>query len=277
MQVNRQVGTDLETPIGRRATLSTWVEHLQSQGRYTFTRSEAEAGSRLSPIAAQSALRRLRRQGRIVSPRRGFHVVVPAEYRAAGSPPASWFVDDLMRHLGQPYYVSLLSAAALHGAAHQQPMVFQVVAATPTRAVRAGRVTIGFWMAGNAERMPARELQTETGSMRVATPETVAFDLVRYPSGAGQLSNAATVLAELAERLDPKALVGIAPLVRLPDVQRLGYLLDAVGEHRRTGLLAGWLGARGHRVVPLRRGGAPGAEVNTRWKVAVNVELELDL
>lgn len=264
-------------PTARRVKLSTWVEHLQSQGRYTFTRSEVEAGSGQSPVAAQSALRRLRRQGRIVSPRRGFHVVVPAEYRAAGAPPASWFIDDLMRHLGQPYYVSLLSAAALHGAAHQQPMVFQVVTTTPTRAVRAGRVTIRFWMASNAERMPARELQTETGIMRVATPETVAFDLVRYPSGAGQLSNAATVLAELAERLDPKALVGIAPLVRLPDVQRLGYLLDAVGEQRRTGPLAGWLGAREHRVVPLRRGVAPGAEVDTRWNVAVNVELELDL
>jgi predicted transcriptional regulator of viral defense system len=264
-------------PVARKVTLSTWVEHLQSQGRYIFTRAEVEAGSGQSPVAVQSALRRLRRQGRIVSPRRGFHVVVPAEYRAAGSPPASWFVDDLMRHLGQPYYVSLLSAAALHGAAHQQPMVFQVVTATPTRAVRTGRVTIGFWMAGNAERMPATELQTETGTMRVATPETVAFDLVRYPSGAGQLSNAATVLAELAERLDPKALVGIAPLVRLPDVQRLGYLLDAVGEHRRTGPLAGWLGARGHRVVPLRRGVATGAEVDQRWKVAVNDELELDL
>lgn len=92
-----------------------------------------------------------------------------------------------------------------------------------------------------------------------------------------KLSNAATVLAELAERFDPKALVGIAPLVRLPDVQRLGYLLDAVGEHRRTGPLAGWLGARGHRVVPLRRGFAPGVEVDKRWKVAVNDELELDL
>ena len=264
-------------PTSRRVKLSTWVERLQSQGRYTFTRSEVEAGSGQSPVAAQSALRRLRRQGRIVSPRRGFHVVVPAEYRAAGAPPASWFIDDLMRHLGQPYYVSLLSAASLHGAAHQQPMVFQVVTATPTRAVRAGRVAIRFWMASNAEQMPATELRTETGIMRVATPETVAFDLVRYQSGAGQLSNAATVLAELAERLDPKALVAIAPLVRLPDVQRLGYLLDAVGQQRRTGPLAGWLEARGHRVAPLRSGVAPGADVDTRWKVAVNDALELDL
>lgn len=32
-----------------------------------------------------------------------------------------------MKFLGQPYYVGLLSAAALHGAAHHQPQEFQVV------------------------------------------------------------------------------------------------------------------------------------------------------
>ena len=57
-----------------------WVEQLQSEGRYTFTRSEAEARTGRSAVAVQSALRRLRQQGRIVSPRRGFHVVVPPEY-----------------------------------------------------------------------------------------------------------------------------------------------------------------------------------------------------
>ncbi len=63
----------------------------------------------------------------------------------------------------------------------------------------------------------------------MALPETCAFDLVRYPEGAGHLSNAATVLVELAERLDERKLVDVAPLVRLPDVQRLGYLLDVNG------------------------------------------------
>jgi hypothetical protein len=50
----------------------------------------------------------------------GVAVVVPPEYREAGCPPASWFIHDLMRFLGQPYYVALLTAAAIHGAAHQQ-------------------------------------------------------------------------------------------------------------------------------------------------------------
>ena len=69
----------------------------------------------LSEVALDSALRRQRQRGRIVSPRRGFYVIVPQEYALAGSPPPSWFIDELMAYLGQPYYVGLLSAAALHG------------------------------------------------------------------------------------------------------------------------------------------------------------------
>ena len=257
--------------------MSRWVEQLQSQGYFTFTRTRVEAETGRSFVAAQTALRRLKEQGRIVSPRRGFFVVVPPEYRSTGSPPATWFIDDLMRYLNQPYYVGLLSAAAIHGAAHQQPMVFQVVTSKPTREMRAGKVAIQFSMSSLIEQMPVTERQTETGTMRVATPETTAFDLVRYQAGAGHLSNAATVLAELAERIDADALVGIAPLLRLPDVQRLGYLLEAVGEGGIAGPLATWLETRKPRAIPLLLGGPAEVEVDKRWHVLPNEELEVDL
>jgi len=259
------------------STLALWVEHLQSGGRYTFTRAQVESDTGRSFVGAQTALRRLREQGRIVCPRRGFYVVVPPEYRAAGAPPASWFVDDLMRHLGQPYYVGLLSAAALHGAGHQQPMVFQVVTDRPTREVRVGKVTLRFTMSRMVERLPAAGQQTETGTMRVATPETCAFDLVRFPFAAGHLGNVATVLAELAERLDPRSLVDIAPLVRIPDVQRLGYLLDAVGQPQLAAPLASWLDHQKPRAVPLRPCATAGAKPDPRWRVVPNVELEVDV
>jgi predicted transcriptional regulator of viral defense system len=258
-------------------TMLRWVEQLQSRGRYTFTRAEAEEETGRSFIAAQSALRRLRQQGRLASPRRGFYVIVPPEYRAAGSPPASWFIDDVMRQMGQPYYVGILSAAALHGAAHQQPQVFQVVTDAPTRAMCAGRVSIRFFMCGNVERMPATARQTETGQMRIATPETTAFDLVRYPEAAGHLSNAATVLSELRERIDPDKLAAVAPFVRLPDAQRLGYLLDMVGAAEAAEPLRQWLRTRRPRAVPLRRGKRSRASVDARWHVLPNEKVDVDL
>jgi predicted transcriptional regulator of viral defense system len=258
-------------------SIPRWVEQLQSEGRYTFTRSEAEARTGRSFVAVQSALRRLKQQGRIASPKRGFYVIVPPEYRATGSPPASWFIDELMGHLDQPYYVGLLTAAAAHGAAHQQPMVFQVVTSKPTRAMSAGRVSIELFMSGKVEQTPVVEKQTETGTMRVATAEVTAFDLVRYPAGAGHLSNVATVLSELAERIDVEALVTLAPSMRLPDVQRLGFLLESVGTSGRAEPLAAWL--RGHcpRTVLLRPGGLPSGDRDPRWRVLVNEKLEPDL
>lgn len=263
--------------MSARSAMAHWIEQLQSRGRYTFTRAQAEADTGRSFVAAQTALRRLKEHGRVVSPRRGFYVVVPPEYRAAGSPPASWFIDDLMRYLGQPYYVGLLSAAAIHGAAHQQPMVFQVVTSRPTREMRAGKVAIRFTMSSLVGSLPVVEQQTETGTMRVATPETCAFDLVRYPEAAGHLSNAATVLAELAERLDGHKLVTIAPLVRLPDVQRLGYLLDAVGQRELASPLAEWLATRHPRAVLLQPGEAANAEADPRWRVVPNTDVEVDV
>jgi len=256
--------------------MSQWIDHLQSRGCYTFTRAQTESDTGRSFVAVQTALRRLKQQGRIVSPKRGFYVVVPPEYRAVGSPPASWFIDDLMRSLRQPYYVGLLSAAALYGAAHQQPMVFQVVTSKPTREVHAGKVSIRFTMSSLVEKLPAMERQTETGNMRVATPETCAFDLVRYPAGAGYLSNAAMVLSELSDHLDAQSLVSIAPLVRLPDVQRLGYLLDAVGQGALAKPLAEWLAGRKLRAVRLYPGKPGNVDLDQQWHIIPNTELEID-
>ena len=43
-----------------------------------------------------------------------------------------------MTHLGEPDYVCLLSAAAYHGAAHQAPMLFQVMLSKSRRRLGCG-------------------------------------------------------------------------------------------------------------------------------------------
>lgn len=263
--------------MSSRPAMSLWIDHLQSRGCYTFTRAQTESDTGRSFVAVQTALRRLKQQGRIVSPKRGFYVVVPPEYRAAGSPPASWFIDDLMRSLRQPYYVGLLSAAAVYGAAHQQPMVFQVVTSKPTREMHAGKVSIRFTMSSLVEQLPTIERQTETGNMCVATPETCAFDLVRYPAGAGHLSNAAMVLSELSDHIDSQSLASIAPLVRLPDVQRLGYLLDTVGQSALAKPLANWLAGKKPRAVRLYPGKPGNVDLDKQWHILPNIDLEIDL
>lgn len=257
--------------------LAAVIGKLQSRGKYSFTREDV-AADRPSDAAFEAAVRRLKKQRRLASPRRGFFVVVPPEYREAGCLPASWFIHDLMRFLGQPYYVGLLSAAALHGAAHQQPMVFQVVTDRPTRGAKAGRVRIEFHMSRLVHNVPVVEVQTETGSMRVSSPEVTGFDVVRFPDAAGQLNNVATVLAELAERLHPARLAELAPKYSTPNVQRLGYLLDLVGQQHLAEPLSKTLEERRRRPVLLAPGeDATGEQPDDRWRVIPNVTVEADL
>ncbi|MDP2182980.1 MAG: type IV toxin-antitoxin system AbiEi family antitoxin [Actinomycetota bacterium] len=258
--------------------VSTFVEELQAAGTYTFSFEDVQAMRSASEVATMAALRRLKRRGRIVVPRRGFYVIVPTEYRAAGSPPPSWFVDDLMSFLGQPYYVGLLSAAALHGASHQQPMAFQVITDRPTRDGVAGRARIEFHMSGSVGDTPAARVRTETGTMLVSSPEATAFDLVRFPGAAGGWSGIAMVLQELSERLAPDALQAAAASHKTPDIQRLGYVLDQVGQPRLAEPLLRVLASRRYRPVALASDASvTGKVAESPWRVIPNVDVELDL
>lgn len=262
----------------RHRTLADLVDSLQAEGRYTFDRAEAIAALQTSSVMLKKAVMRLATKSRIVVPKRGFYVIVPLEYRAAGAPPPSWFIDDLMRHLGKPYYVGVLSAAGLHGAAHQQPQEFQVVIRAAARPVVAGRARIRFLGKRQHDQTPTLEMKTETGTMRVSTPEATAIDLLRYAPSAGGLGNVATVLAELAERMDSVRLVeAVRADGELVYAQRLGYLLNLVGAGERAKELARLVTEESPRNAPLRPGQPTrGCPVDRRWRVVINEQVEVD-
>ena len=138
--------------VGPPRRLDGLIDRLHSHGRYTFTRAEALSALGTTPENLKKAVQGLTRKRRLASPRRGFYVIVPAEYRVAGAPPASWYIDDLMKAIGAPYYVGVLTAAALHGAAHQQPQQFQVVTTRRQRPVAVGREQIRFLKKRNFSR-----------------------------------------------------------------------------------------------------------------------------
>jgi predicted transcriptional regulator of viral defense system len=259
-------------------TLSALVDAYQASGRYVLLRQEALTSLGASAEALKKAAQRLESKRRLAMPRRGFFVIVPVEYRDAGAPPASWFIDPLMQFHGRPYYVGLLSAAALHGAAHEQPQEFQVVTKGQLRPAVAGRARIRYFTKRGVERTPTVEVKTETGAMRVSTPEATALDLLRYPLGAGHLGNIATVLSELAEKMDPQRLVEVARSEgELSVAQRLGCLLDQVGAPHVAGSLESFVSKQHPRYVRLRPDrSAKGAPKNARWHVLVNEEVETE-
>jgi predicted transcriptional regulator of viral defense system len=197
---------------------------------------------------------------------------------AAGAPPATWFIDDLMRGLDAPYYVGVLTAAAHHGASHQAPQEFQVVTTRPRRPIAVGRNRIRFIVKARLERTSVIEVKTVTGTMRVSTAEATALDLLRYVEHAGFLSNVATVLRDLAEACQPRRLVKAAEADgELAYAQRLGFLLDLVGVARLADPLAQWVETQRPSLARLNPAQPErAAPRDHRWRLIVNDSVEPD-
>jgi predicted transcriptional regulator of viral defense system len=251
-----------------------YLERLASGGRHSFSSAEAQTALGVSADATFLALNRLAKQGLLASPARGFYVIVPPEYRSLGCLPAEQFVPDLER----PYYVCLLSAAELHGAAHQRPQALQVFLDAKRRPIACGRVRVDFMVRRGLAAVPVQTLNTPRGGLVVSTPEATALDLVGYEQQAGGLNLVATVLSELAERLDPQRLPAAANAAPIVWAQRLGYLMQQIGAGDRVGLLQEHVREHARDATPL----VPGRAFRTSardaaWKVYVNAAVEGDL
>jgi predicted transcriptional regulator of viral defense system len=257
-------------------TLEAWLDSLQAQGRYTFTSAEAIAKSGLTAESVRKALRRLTQHARILRLKEYFFSIVPPEYRTAGAPPPTWFIRELMAAMRQPYYVALLSAAALHGVSHQQPQIFQVMTDRPTRGIRAGRTQVHFYTTKYMSAAATLEMKTPTGAVRISTPETTAVDLVRFAKSAGQLDHVAAVIKELAPQIDARRLLSAVRSVDdVPNTQRLGYVLECVRSKPLAAPLHDWLARRIERWQPLRPGRAVvDAAKNRRWQLLIDEPLE---
>ena len=261
--------------------LTEFIELKQRKGRYTFSLGELRAEFKVTSSALQLALNRLIRKNRIVSVHRGFYVIVPLEYQSMGILPADQFIDDLMQYLGKPYYVGLLSAAALHGAAHQRPQEFYVMTVYPNlRPLVKKGLKINFIVKTGFPQSGIEDKKTVTGYFKQSNPVLTAYDIVYFEKRVGGVARAAEVLVELAEviKSDDFLLYKEIPIA-ITAVQRLGYLLEYVVDFPE--LSDSLFRTISHLIrypTPLStlrpKTGFPSGN---RWKVIVNTTIELDI
>jgi len=257
---------------------SDHIAKLAAQGRYHFSTQEIAQIMGASLTAVRASLRRLKQKGLIATPYRGFHVIVAPEYQGIGCLPADQFIGQLMEHLGLSYYVALLSAARYHGAAHQQPQLFQVMAQKNRPSLNCGGVRVAFVARRNIREIPTVSFNSPRGPVLVSNPVATAFDLIGYSAHAGGLDNVATVLAELSESINPQEMESTAALSPIPWAQRLGFLFSLVGENEHADALSEKLARTPHETVLLDTSGSrSGAIRDARWKLLVNTEVEPEL
>ena len=261
-----------ESPYAR-----SYIRGLAASGRYSFTSAEARTVLGVSAVAVRVSLHRLIREGDIASPARGFYVIVPPEYRSLGCLPADQFIPALMQRAGLSYYAGLLTAAQYHGAAHHRPQEFQVMLAAPRRRIHCGQVRVAFFVRKRLQEISLQNFNTPRGTIKVSAPEATALDLVGYQAQVGGLDQVATILSELAERIDPLKLAIAALTAPMPWAQRLGYLLEQAGATEKTVDLKSFVKKLARETVAL----LPSAPADTArrdadWKLIVNADVKAE-
>lgn len=261
--------------------LEKYLHELQSEGVYSFTLEEIKNRFLVTPEAIKKSLQRLKLKNRIARIRYGFYVIIPPEYSAAGILPTTFYIEKLMNFLQRDYYAGLLSAAMLHGVSHQQPQRFFIMTHKPyLRDIENDKVRIKFPIKKSWVSNDIISMKTETGYIKVSTPEMTALDLVLYHDIAGGFNRVVTLLDELAEFIDGHKLVNTTKRFgQISTIQRLGYLLDNVlSRKEKSNQLYDWLKDQVFFPVLLRPGTYHrNMKVNNRWKVIKNVTPKSDL
>jgi predicted transcriptional regulator of viral defense system len=263
----------------KRNYLTDFIIDLQSKGRYSFSLPELRSSLSVGDEALKQALRRLVLKNRICPVRRNFYVVIPPEYIKQRILPPALFIDALMRFINRPYYAGLLSAAALHGAAHQQPQEFFIVTVKPAlRRVSVRGVVINFVVRKRIDGSFVVKKQTETGFLAVSGPELTAMDCVYFPGRIGGFDRAAEIIRELLPVLTRKGLRKLAKAdFPKPVLQRLGFLLDMhPGSRNLSDALFESLAPERLKSVMLVPAGEKKSGPVNRWKIIENVKLEID-
>lgn len=268
--------------------LDRYLDELLSRGRACFSREEAMEALGLSSSAFTAAARRLARKYRLASPRRGFYLILRPEDRVAGAPDPVRWIDPLMKYLGLDYRISLLRAAAFHGASHQAAMVFQVIVPRQLREFEIGRHRLQFVYQAPAAFAETNvpdwlsQIKSEAGFAKVAGVELTLLDCARYFHKAAGINGVAQIARDIGAKADPRKLAKAALAYENSAVRRLGYLLEHAGYARQAKALEPY--ARKAKsmkpldpsVKPLTDSLVEQYEKDAKWMLVINEPVEID-
>lgn len=267
-------------------SLSDYIDDQLSTGKSWFSQEDALMALSLERKAFIAAASRLAKKQRLISPRRGFYLILRPEDWASGAPDPIYWIDPLMKYLGVDYRISLLRAADYHGASHQASMIFQVIVPKQLRSFVIGQHKLEFIYQATAAFTNTNNfvtaLKNKTGYANVTGVELTLFDCVRYFHKAGGISSVAQVCKDLGALTNPATLAKIAEFFDNTTVRRLGYLLDLTEHSNKTKLLEPFV-KKAKAMKPLNPSVKPISKKlvtdyikNQKWKLIINEQVETD-
>jgi predicted transcriptional regulator of viral defense system len=259
--------------------IDDYLLKIRSKGRFSFTFEELNSTFNSSEQAIRKKLYRLKADNKIAIIRKDFYAVLPPEYAKNGSLPVFMYIDDLMKYLERDYYLGLYTAASLYGAAHQQPMEYQVIVQSPMRAIVENNTRINFLVRKAWDQDGIEKKNSAAGYFNVSSPELTALDFMSFNGKIGGISRIVPILGELIEEIKPSRMYKIASgYPQISSLQRLGYLYDKIFDRQDLAIsIQRALKGKAIQNILLSIASPRQSNIDRDWKVDVNVIIENDL
>ncbi|MGM0650640.1 MAG: type IV toxin-antitoxin system AbiEi family antitoxin domain-containing protein, partial [Bacteroidota bacterium] len=150
-------------------TVSNYIETLLASEVYAFSLEEARQFCNKSEIAVKSDIYRLIDKKKLVNLRKGFYLILPPRYAAAQKLPVQLYCEKLFSILNRKYYLSLFTAAKLHGSGHQQIQQDYITTKTPKlKDISKENIKIRFFTSGKIPNPNIEIKQSEGGIYRLS-------------------------------------------------------------------------------------------------------------
>jgi len=168
-------------------------------------------------------------------------------------------------------------------------MVFQVIVPKQLRGFEIGRQRVQFltqaphaFAAVNQDEFLTK-IKSPTGFAKAAGVELALLDAARYSDSAGGINGVAQMVLTFGERAVPRRLSQLAAHYETPCVRRLGFLFDLFHHDKQARALEPFIAKAKTTALldpaakPVIASLAEDFETNTKWKLLLNGEVEIDL
>lgn len=257
-----------------QGVISRLLDDLQGRGRLVTSLNDLVAMSGLTPLAVRRQLEHLVDRVVRLPSRPSCFLIIPPEHRLRGAPPIANWLGDYYRLRQQPYYVGLLSAAAMHGSAQQAVQITQVITTVPTRALDLGHVHIEFHVKRRLADTPLAQIKGLAAPLAVSSPEATALDLMSFQQSVGGVARASDVIAGLLQAMTAEGWRRALPLENTAVKQRMGYVLEVLGANKYAKLVEASLPAKLRRVPLQSATPSLGTGWQAPWQVEDNIRLK---
>lgn len=271
-------------------TVRDYISKLQSVEEYAFSLAEVVEQCKSPMPTIRKELNRLSHRNEIINLRKGFYLIIPQRYSQLGKVPLQLYVKKLFDYLERDYYIGLYSAATLHGASHhgiQQDYI--ITKQLVLRDIEKEKHKLRFFTASKWSEKNIVRLKSDAGLFNVSSPALTVVDLIYYQTKIGGTNRILPILEELFDQVTKEDLIDLLSWYPNNSVlQRTGFLMDEMDAQQELSALL-FEHFKKEKIYPTllyprvldttTKGEHPkqkSSSTKNRWKIDVNVKLEMD-